>query len=47
MGNPAWVVKKVIPREDYTLLLTFEDGKTGIYDLRPICLARYSENSRI
>ena len=27
MGNPAWVVKKVIPRRDYTLLLTFEDGK--------------------
>ena len=35
MGNPAWVVKKVIPRKDYTLLLTFEDGKNGIYDFRP------------
>ena len=35
MGNPAWIVKKVIPRKDYTLLLTFEDGKNGIYDFRP------------
>ena len=35
MGNPAWVVTKVIPRNDYTLLLTFEDGKNGVYDFRP------------
>ena len=35
MGNPAWVVKEVIPRKDYTLLLTFEDGKNGIYDFCP------------
>ena len=35
MGNPAWVVRKVVPRKDYTLLLTFEDGKNGIYDFRP------------
>ena len=34
MGNPAWVVKKVIPRRDNTLL-TFEDGKHGIYDFLP------------
>ncbi len=35
MGNPAWVVTKVIPQKDYTLILTFEDGKTGIYDFKP------------
>ncbi len=35
MGNPAWAVKKVIPRKDYTLLITFEDGKSGVYDFRP------------
>ena len=34
MGNPAWAVTKVIPRKDYTLL-TFEDGKNGVYDFRP------------
>ena len=28
MGNPAWAVTKVIPQKDYTLILTFEDGKT-------------------
>ncbi len=35
MGNPVWVVTRVIPRKDYTLLLTFEDGKIGIYDFKP------------
>lgn len=35
MCNPAWAVTKVIPRKDYTLLLTFEDGKNGVYDFRP------------
>ena len=35
MRKPAWVVKKVIPRKDYTLLLTFEDGKRGVYDFAP------------
>ncbi len=35
MGNPAWAVTKVIPRKDYTLLLSFEDGKNGVYDFRP------------
>ena len=34
MDNPAWAVTKVIPRKDYTLL-TFEDGKNGVYDFRP------------
>ena len=35
MGNPAWIVIKVIPQNDCTLLLTFEDGKNGVYDFRP------------
>lgn len=35
MGNPVWAVTKVIPQKDYTLILTFEDGKTGIYDFKP------------
>lgn len=35
MGNPTWVVTSVIPRKDYTLLLTFEDGKHGVYDFKP------------
>ena len=35
MGNSALAVTKVIPRKDYTLLLTFEDGKNGVYDFRP------------
>lgn len=35
MGNPCWVVKQAEPRSDYTILLTFEDGKKGIFDFRP------------
>ena len=42
MKTPVWSVKKVQPRKDYTLLLTFADGSERIYDARqlldiPIC----------
>ena len=33
--KPRWCVTQVIPRDDYTLLLTFADGKKGIYDFKP------------
>ena len=36
MKQPAWIVKEVLPREDYTLLLTFADGRKRIYDARPL-----------
>lgn len=36
MKTPAWVVKEVTPREDYTLLLTFADGMEKIYDAHPL-----------
>lgn len=36
MRNPVWVVKKVKPREDYTLLLGFEDGSQKVYNARPL-----------
>ena len=29
-------VKEVVPREDYTLALVFEDGKNGILDMKPM-----------
>lgn len=29
-------VKQVIPRDDYTLFLVFENGENGILDMRPI-----------
>jgi len=29
-------VKEVIPREDYTLFLVFENGEKGILDMRPM-----------
>ena len=31
-----WEVTNVVPREDYTLLLTFIDGSKKIYDFRPM-----------
>lgn len=32
MRQPAWVVTDVKAHEDYTLVLTFADGKRGVYD---------------
>lgn len=31
-----WQVKKVVPQDDYTLLLRFEDGKEGVFDMWPL-----------
>lgn len=36
MSLPSWVVKDVIPRDDYTLFLTFANGEKKIYDARPL-----------
>lgn len=36
MRSPAWVVKEVQPKEDYTLLLTFADGTIKRYNARPL-----------
>ena len=36
MPNPVWSVVDVTPQKDYTLLLTFEDGKKGLYDAAPL-----------
>jgi hypothetical protein len=29
-------IKEVIPRDDYTLLLVFENGWTGVLNMKPI-----------
>ena len=36
MKIPAWVVRKVQPRADYTLLLTFANGEERVYNARPL-----------
>lgn len=36
MKNPVWVVKNVIAKEDYTLLITFADGEKKLYNARPL-----------
>ena len=36
MKTPAWIVREVVPREDYTLLLTFADGSKRVYDAAPL-----------
>ena len=35
-GSAPWVVKTVKVLDDYRLLLTFADGKRGIYDAKPL-----------
>ena len=35
MGKPAWVVKNVVAREDYTLLVDFQDGSRKSFDMKP------------
>ena len=34
-GYPDWYAKEAIPRADYTLLITFKNGKRRIFDLKP------------
>lgn len=36
MKTPAWVVREVVPQEDYTLLLTFANGEKRIYNALPL-----------
>lgn len=36
MKNPVWVVRDVLPQDDYTLLLTFADGTRKVYNARPL-----------
>lgn len=36
MKIPAWVVKDVCPKEDYTLILTFADGNKKLYNAKPL-----------
>lgn len=36
MKTPIWIVKTVQPKKDYTLLITFADGSTKLYDARPL-----------
>ncbi len=36
MQTPKWVVREAKANPDYTLDLTFADGKRGRYDARPL-----------
>ena len=36
MKTPIWVVKEVVPQEDYTLLITFADGSKRVYNALPL-----------
>ena len=35
-AEPAWIVKRVVPREDYTLVLTFIHGEQKSVDMKPL-----------
>ena len=44
MNRPAWVVRDVQPRSDYTLLRSFADGEQKLYDARPLlCKPIYAQ----
>ena len=34
-AQPFWIVKKVTPRDNYILELSFADGKTKLFDMKP------------
>lgn len=34
--EPAWIVKAVVPKDDYTLLLTFIRGEKKVMDMKPL-----------
>lgn len=36
MNTPVWVVREVVPQDNYTLLLTFADGSRRTYNARPL-----------
>ncbi len=36
MKRPVWIVEEVQPKDNYTLLLSFADGKKKIYNARPL-----------
>ncbi len=36
MATPKWVVQEVVPRSDYTLLLTFANGEKKVYNAQPL-----------
>lgn len=36
MNTPVWVVKEVVPQENYSLRLTFADGSKRIYNARSL-----------
>ena len=46
MKIPVWVVKDVEPKEDYTLLITFESGEKRVYDARPLLEKKIYEELR-
>lgn len=41
MGQPCWVVVEVIPCSDYTLKLSFADGKKGVFNFTPLLEDNY------
>lgn len=43
MGLNKWVVKKVVPCRDYTLLITFANGKQKVFDVKPLLEAKINE----
>jgi len=35
-SKPSWIVKDVVPCDDFTMVITFIDGIKKIYDAKPL-----------
>ena len=46
MGLNKWVVKEVVPRRDYTLLITFANGRRKVFDVKPLLESKINEPLR-
>lgn len=43
MFGLKWIVKDVIPRPDYTLVVTFASGKRRLFDMKPLLDQKINE----
>ena len=46
VSNPVWIVKSVVAKSDYTLLLTFSNGETRIYNAKDLLSKKIYEPLR-
>ena len=43
MSDLKWIVTDVKAQNDYTLIITFKDGKIGVFDFKPLLSDKINE----